>query len=483
MEDDYEAADKLRGLDHHRGLGDMLRPSTTTASSSSFHTEDLVEDIQTIILSLLPLKEAARTSLVSRSWRMDWRQHPNLCFDATKPRSKDKDCVKRAKFIETVNSVIQQHSGRGLNEFRIKCGLREESSDHIDGWIRFATAAKAKIIGINLWSSRKHKYTGVFGWSRWSLYRFPLDALGAPDGPFIQSLFLSDVSIEPHLDTCGLTKLKRLVLHSVQIVGDIADLLLNCSSLEDLKLIACSGNVIPIVLHGCSKLEKASVKFKQDDEALDHTFTAIPSISGVKELNMRADMNAYVYYGDWVSQVHTATRPTHMFLNLRLLTCEIRTCTRVPNSHSGLLQLAHCLNSAPQLETLQLHMLYAYVPTHRCDVCWTGEVTGEGASCMGRLGSLRTVHMSGFRCYRAQVELLCGILEKSSSALERVTLETEVTLRCPRKFNTLIPGFQIRQWARATSKRFGKVITVVSPCSPIPKILGKSSKQYYKGGV
>ncbi|CAL5008659.1 unnamed protein product [Urochloa decumbens] len=437
MEDDYEAADKLRGLEHHRGLGDMLRPSTTTASSSSFHMEDLVEDIQTIISSLLPLKEAARTSLVSRSWRMDWRQHPNLCFDATKPRSKDKDCVKRAKFIETVNSVIQQHSGRGLNEFRIKCGLREESSDHIDGWIRFATAAKAKIIGINLWSSRKHKYSGVFGWSRWSLYRFPLDALGAPDGPFIQSLFLSDVSIEPHLDTCGLTKLKRLVLHSVQIVGDIADLLLNCSSLEDLKLIACSGvtalniphqlnklrhllishiyvqmicfhvtglahfeykgNVIPIVLHGCSKLEKASVKFKQDDEALDHTFTAIPSISGVKELNMRADMNAYVYYGDWVSQVHTATRPTHMFLNLRLLTCKIRTCTRVPNSHSGLLQLAHCLNSAPQLETLQLHMLYAYVPTHRCDVCWTGEVTGEGASCMGRLGRLRTVHMSGFR--------------------------------------------------------------------------------------
>ncbi|CAO2205676.1 unnamed protein product [Urochloa humidicola] len=68
MEDDYEAADKLRGLEHHRLRG-VLSPSTTT--SSSFHMEDLPEEIQTVILSLLPLKEAARTSLVSRSWRMD----------------------------------------------------------------------------------------------------------------------------------------------------------------------------------------------------------------------------------------------------------------------------------------------------------------------------------------------------------------------------------------------------------------------------
>ncbi|CAO2186848.1 unnamed protein product [Urochloa humidicola] len=337
-DDDYEAADKLRGLEHHRGLADVLRPATTM-TSSSFHMEDLPEGIQTIILWLLPLKEAARISLVSRRWRMIWRQHPNLCFDATKIRSKDKDHVKRAKFIKTVNSVIQQHSGRGLKSFRIRCGLREESSDHIDGWIRFATAAKAKIIDINMWSK---KYFGEF-------YRFPLDALGAQDGPFIRSLFLTDVSIEPHLNTCGLTKIRRLILHSVQIMGDLADLLSNCSSLEDLQLIACigrtdlniphqldklrhllishmyvqmicfhvtglahfeyKGNVIPIVLHGCSKLEKASIKFERDDKALDHAFTAIPSISGVKELNMHADMKDYNYHAVWVSQVHTATRP------------------------------------------------------------------------------------------------------------------------------------------------------------------------------
>ncbi|CAO2205677.1 unnamed protein product [Urochloa humidicola] len=219
-------------------------------------------------------------------------------------------------------------------------------------------------------------------------------------------------------------------------------------------------NLIPAVLHGCSKLGKASVKFKRGD-TLDQAFTAIPSISGVKELDMRAEMAASDYLAVWVSQVHMATRPTHMFMNLRLLTCEIRIHTSVPNSHNGLLQLARCLNSAPQLETLQLHMLYATVAQHRCDVCWPGEVTGEGASCMRRLGSLKTVHMSGFRCYRAQVELLCGILERSGSALERVTLKPEVTLRCSRDFNKLIPDFQICRWAHDASKRFGKVITVV----------------------
>jgi hypothetical protein len=157
------------------------------------------------------------------------------------------------------------------------------------------------------------------------------------------------------------------------------------------------GGVIPIQLHGCSKLEKATITFKQDNKTLGHAFTAIPSISAVKVLNMHADME--VYHPVWVSQsprylillCHSiylphitvletwefmfsyllwslmfqghmvTTRPAHMFANLRHLTCEIKIFTHSPNKHSGLFQLAHYLSFAPQLETLQLHVSTKYM--------------------------------------------------------------------------------------------------------------------------
>uniref|UniRef100_A0A0A9GMK2 Uncharacterized protein n=1 Tax=Arundo donax TaxID=35708 RepID=A0A0A9GMK2_ARUDO len=56
------------------------------------------------------------------------------------------------------------------------------------------------------------------------------------------------------------------------------------------------GNAIPIALHGCSKLEKATLTFrtalKRDNKALGHAFIVIPSISAVKVLNVHADMEA-----------------------------------------------------------------------------------------------------------------------------------------------------------------------------------------------
>ncbi|CAO2200027.1 unnamed protein product [Urochloa humidicola] len=298
MED--EAAAKRRRLEHHRCAPGL----------SSFHMEDLPEEIQPLVMSLLSLKEAARTSIVSRNWRMLWTHHPNLCFDGTKNRpNDDEDYVKveRAKFIETVNSIVQQHSGIGLNKFSI-------------------------------------------------------------------------------------------------------------------------------------------------------------SISAVKVLNMCADMDAH--HPVWLPQGHTVARsPACMFTNLRHLTCEITIFTKDPNRHSELLQLAHYLAFAPQLETLQLHMFYDCDACHRRR-CWEGEVTGGGLSCMHRhLSNLKTVYMSGFRCYRAQVELLCGILEMAGPALEIVTLEPKVTLHCARVFNMLICFSDIRRWARVASERFGKAINVVREAS------------------
>ncbi|PVH36239.1 hypothetical protein PAHAL_6G026800 [Panicum hallii] len=451
----------------------MCNPSTAAAAAV---------EIQPLVLSLLSLKEAARTSVVSRNWRKLWTRYPNLCFDGTKDGSSGIDSVKieRAKFIETVNSIIQQHSGIGLNKFSIRCNLQMDS-DILNRWICFATASKAKIIDVNLWPKRN--YVGPTK----QVHHFPLEALGAQDRPFIQCLFLTNVSIKPHLDICGFTTLRSLRLHCIQIIGDLSGLLLNCSSLEDLEVIAnllisnmriqmvefhvpnlshfeYKGTAIPIMLHGCSRLQKATLNFHQtwleedNNKVLGHVFHGISSVSSVKVLHVHA--NICTNFPVWSSQVHTLiTRPACMFLNLRHLTYEIIIFTRGPNSHSGLLQLSQYLASAPHLETLELDMIY-HVSVGRC---WRG----EGVSYrMRRHDHLKTVYMSGFRCYRAQVELLCGILEMGA-VLEQVTIEPMVRLPYSGDLMNLgIPRNEICEWAHLTSERF------VQCCIPLLLVSG-----------
>ena len=89
--------------------------------------------------------------------------------------------------------------------------------------------------------------------------------------------------------------------------------------------------------------------------------------------------------------------------------------------------------------------------------CWHGEAVSYP---MCHLDHLKTVYMSGFRCYRAQVELLCGILEMCA-VLEQVTIEPMVRIPYGLDLMNLgIPRNEICEWAHRTSERFGKVITV-----------------------
>ncbi|KAM0874001.1 hypothetical protein ACQ4PT_037704 [Festuca glaucescens] len=315
--------------------------------------------------------------------------------------------------------------------------------DYVDRWIGFAIASKAKEIDIDLIDS-----TDLYE----NAYHFPLDTLDAQGSSYVESMRLSDGCIKPHPNIRGFTKLTRLVLRFVEIFGDLSDLLLKCPFLndfhihncgvanlriphqldklqslkiagEDVQTVEChgaglanfeyTGAVIPILLHGCSKLEKASISVREGENTLVHAFTEFPSILAVKILNVFASLWRYN------DQVHTLTRrPQGMFIHLRHLTCTIFIFYDDSNSHNGIIQLAHCLDFAPQLETLHLDMDYMRLLDH----CWNnGEATGDGCH-MHRHDHLKTVYMSGFRCFRTQVALACCILE-NSAVLEHMTIE------------------------------------------------------------
>ncbi|XP_048548057.1 putative F-box/LRR-repeat protein At5g54820 isoform X1 [Triticum urartu] len=513
MEEAAAAAVGKRGrLGHHHGAADP----------PSFRMEDLPTitsippEVQPVIISPLPLKEAVRTSIVSRSWRMLWTFHSDLCFDGPTPNDLDSDTddefagqdttkMNRAKFIETVNSVIQQHSGIGINKFSVRWGMHKEYSDHLDRWIGFAASSKANIIDFNL----KKTY------QPFEFHHFPLEALDSQGCSFVKSLFLASVSTKPNSVISGFTILRRLVLEFVKILGDFPGLLAKCSGLEDLEIIACygvdnlivphkldklqhlliagmdtqmvefhatdlahfeyKGRVIPIVLHGCSKLEKATMKFN-GTKALAHAFTAVPSILPVKTLHLQAFISKYAQLQK------LPTRQQGMFLHLRHMICQLIVNSNDPNGDNGVLQLANCLDVAPRLETLHLHMLCAISSSFS-----SGEVAG-----MRRHDHLKTVFMSGFRCYKAQIELACCIL-RNASVLEQLIIEPRITDKvwagdCS-KWNTdlgeILPG--VCEWAHVTSERFGKqrrllwpskardlFSTIISECRNCLQIISRS---------
>ncbi len=80
---------------------------------------------------------------------------------------------------------------------------------------------------------------------------------------------------------------------------------------------------------------------------------------------------------------------------------------------------------------------------------------------LSRHDHLKTVYMSGFRCYRPQEELVYFILE-NAVALEFMSIEPHTILadddHCD--FSDIAEYKKIRKWARRTSACFGKQVQV-----------------------
>ncbi|XP_031404951.1 F-box/FBD/LRR-repeat protein At1g13570-like isoform X2 [Punica granatum] len=94
---------------------------------------DLPVDLIERILCLLPLREAARTSILSRSWRYTWTALTELVFDehCTPLPSRDKSIAER--LVKIIDTVLLHHWGP-IKKFVLSHGRFKGTSD-IDRWI------------------------------------------------------------------------------------------------------------------------------------------------------------------------------------------------------------------------------------------------------------------------------------------------------------------------------------------------------------
>ncbi|TYG47566.1 hypothetical protein ES288_D11G349400v1 [Gossypium darwinii] len=121
----------------------------------------LPDDILLTILSLLTLKQAVATSILSSRWRYLWTSLHTLNFryeDILHRNDDDTDNEWGCKiyeadymerFMQVVNQVLRSHKAPKLHEFGIHYQLDASRGDLIDIWVAFAIAFKVSKLELN----------------------------------------------------------------------------------------------------------------------------------------------------------------------------------------------------------------------------------------------------------------------------------------------------------------------------------------------
>ncbi|KAK3446155.1 hypothetical protein EUGRSUZ_A01906 [Eucalyptus grandis] len=205
----------------------------------------LPEDVIGYILSLLTLREAQATCLLSKRWRQLSTRHVTnldyLDFDwsdllrgmKANPEIAEKE---RARYVEWVDNVVHCQSGRDhtLHGFTICFDLNFSCKSHIDRWIKFALAKRVKVLHLNF--EPVYKEDLIDGCLPYPLGHETI--MDADVGCLQQSSDLSKVGLSPSIPWhVGFRYLEELHLKRVIVDGKLIEqLLANSPVLERLTL-------------------------------------------------------------------------------------------------------------------------------------------------------------------------------------------------------------------------------------------------------
>ncbi|KAL3828690.1 hypothetical protein ACJIZ3_017492 [Penstemon smallii] len=111
---------------------------------------DLPANVIDNILACLPLRDAVRTSLLSKEWRYKWISIPELVFDFRFDRS----YLRNHKFERIIYQVLLHHQG-AVNKFSLQVPTCRSSPD-IDQWILFLSNCKVEDFTLHIYWGSKH---------------------------------------------------------------------------------------------------------------------------------------------------------------------------------------------------------------------------------------------------------------------------------------------------------------------------------------
>ncbi|XP_077228560.1 F-box/FBD/LRR-repeat protein At1g13570-like [Tasmannia lanceolata] len=199
---------------------------------------ELPDHLLVRILSLLSMKEAARTSLLSTRWRYLFASLPHLVFDQRLlPISSDFcethccwDCCEIKpdeiqKWVGIVDQILSLHQSNGIQSCKIAGICLDECRSDIDRFLSFMTVKGIqRLVLKNLLDMKLYKIpSGVFHCE--SLREL-----------VVRSCTVDSISFE------SLRRLESLKLQDVEVSEDlVSNILSSCNLLKELELCYCPG--------------------------------------------------------------------------------------------------------------------------------------------------------------------------------------------------------------------------------------------------
>ncbi|XP_052626141.1 F-box/FBD/LRR-repeat protein At1g13570 isoform X1 [Lactuca sativa] len=349
----------------------------------------LPQDTIEKILTLLPIQDALRTSVLSKKWRHCWKGMPKLVFDDkylnTSSSSKE---IRKYKFVNAIFHVLMLHNGPVL-EFSISINIDTEIDDEIDQIILHLSKSKniKKFICkfrsnelFKFYFSKRYKLPSVF---------FTLHGL--------EHLHLTHCVIELPLTFDGFITLRILELCNVNITAKmLQQLLTNCPLLEKFILIGHQKGFITLG-NKCRFLELSK---------------CLPSVQVLKI------SKSYIKFTEGSSM----QKPPALLVHLRILYLDV--CFLKQYELSDALSV---INSSPNLEKIKI------------ELCWNHKLCGE-ETCKDlvdlqdyylgmKLDRLEELEITSFHNYAPEMEFVKLIMAKSPMLKKaRIELHSDVSV-------------------------------------------------------
>ncbi|PIA40729.1 hypothetical protein AQUCO_02400062v1 [Aquilegia coerulea] len=219
---------------------------------------ELPDEILSFTLSLLPMREAARTSILSHRWTYLWKtslalssslnldvvtwrgsEYSNNMFwiDEYPQNREDSNLlsIERFKFVRWVNQIVQLDYSHVIESFKLRYYFKKEFAFHIDQWINMAISKKVCNFDIDF----SHFHSRGTCCLHEELYTFPYRLFTQETGSLVKSLCLNSCIFGP-VDLNYFSSLVDLRLEQVLINQDnFVSFLSNCPNLEKLCLVKC----------------------------------------------------------------------------------------------------------------------------------------------------------------------------------------------------------------------------------------------------
>ncbi|XP_059648643.1 F-box/FBD/LRR-repeat protein At1g13570-like [Cornus florida] len=204
-------ADRSEKKDNHPKIA---RSSATDIMSN------LPSEVTENILMLLPLRDAVRTSILSRKWRYKWVNLPQLVFDDTlvKDSMENDDPLLHSKLFKIIFQVLLLHNGP-IVKFTLSISALKICSE-IHPLMVFLSKNGIRELAIDICDLNG--------------YRFPSSLFSCEE---LRQLYLSNCSFDPPLTFKGFSRITSLEFILVDFGdGVLEKLVSSCPLLERLKL-------------------------------------------------------------------------------------------------------------------------------------------------------------------------------------------------------------------------------------------------------